>query len=435
MKYIVFAFLFFCCYKIFKEKGINKFIWFITGMLMINSSYSPIIHSNSHYTLAIAYLLSLFIDPSFKISFKKYPIKELTILILITHILIGIFCEWQSVFQSLYRSILDYSITFLMLFTGYHAINTNKDYDLLIKKMKPILLITAIYGLICFLLKDNPYNKLVGISDVGINYDFFETNRGYRIAGFSNTSNPHAHLLTVLSFIIINRERNKFTYTLVILSLLNLLLSDSRAPLADLIILVSSYFLLTKGLSQKIKIICTGGILLLLLMQIPFIATFTDNLVMKITDTFAAEGETEVTGSSIALRLTQIESAWQYFIQKPFFGHGFGFYPEKIYIANTDNNGLWGMESYLLWLLVEQGIFMIILVFLFYSKILSCIIKYNHISYYKVPLTLTIVLIFHILLNRPTDVYEYFLPFIGIGIKLLQINKQGNKCIPQLNTL
>ena len=215
MKYLVFTFLFFCCYKIFKEKGIHKFIWLMTGILMINSSYSPIIHSNSHYTLAIAYLISLFTDSSFKISLKRYPLKEISIAILITHILIAILCDWQSIYQSIYRAILEFSISFFMLFTGYHAISTNKDYDLLIKRLKPILLITAIYGLICFILKDNPYNKLVGISDVGINYDFFETNRGYRIAGFSNTSNPHAHLLTVLSFIIISREKNRFNYLLV----------------------------------------------------------------------------------------------------------------------------------------------------------------------------------------------------------------------------
>ena len=407
----------------------------MTGLLMINSSYSPIIHSNSHYTLAIAYLFSLFTDSSFKTSLKKYPLKEISIAILITYILIAILCEWQSTFQSLYRAILEFSISFLMLFTGFHAISTNKDYDLLIEKLKPILLITAIYGLICFILKDNPYNKLVGISDVGINYDFFETNRGYRIAGFSNTSNPHAHLLTVLSFIVINREKNKFNYLLVGLSLLNLLLSDSRAPLADLLVLISFYFLLTKGISRKIKIVCIGSFIFLLLMQIPLISTFTDKIILKITDTFASEGETKVTGSSIALRLTQLESAWQYFLQKPFLGHGFGYYPQKIYIANTDNNGLWGMESYLLWLLVEQGLFMIILATLFYSKILAYITKYNYINYYKVPLTLTIVLIFHIILNRPTDVYEYFLPFIGVGLKLLQLNKQTNNSIPQLNTL
>lgn len=435
MKYIVFAFLFFCCYKIFTEKGVYKFIWLMTGMLMINSSYSPIIHSNSHYTLAIAYFISLFTDSTLKKSLKEYPFKKISIAILIVYILIAILCNWQSIQQSLYLCIVEYSISFLMLFTGYHAISSNKDYDLLLEKLKPILLITAIYGLICFILKDNPYNKLIGISDVGINYDFFETNRGYRIAGFSKTSNPHAHLLTVLSFIIINRKRNKFNYILVTLSLLNLLLSDSRAPLADLIILISSYFVLTKGLSRKIKIMCTSGIILFLLIQIPSISTFTDKLITKITDTFAAEGETEVVGSSIALRLTQIESAWNYFIQEPFFGHGFGFYTEKIFTEKTNNNGLWGMESYILWLLVEQGLFMIILATFFYSKILIYITKFNYIDYYKVPLTLAIVLIFHILLNRPTDVYEYFLPFIGIGIKLLQINKQRNKCIPQLNTL
>lgn len=435
MKYLVFTFLFFCCYKIFKEKGIHKFIWLMTGILMINSSYSPIIHSNSHYTLAIAYLISLFTDSSFRISLKRYPLKEISIAILITHILIAILCDWQSIYQSIYRAILEFSISFFMLFTGYHAISTNKDYDLLIKRLKPILLITAIYGLICFILKDNPYNKLVGISDVGINYDFFETNRGYRIAGFSNTSNPHAHLLTVLSFIIISRERNKFNYLLVGLSLLNLLLSDSRAPLADLFVLIGFYFLLMKGISRKIKIVCIGSAIFLLLMQIPLISTFTDKIILKLTDTFASEGETEVTGSSIALRLTQLDSAWQYFLQKPLLGHGFGYYPQKIFIANTDNNGLWGMESYILWLLVEQGLFMIILAILFYSRILSYITKYNYINYYKVPLTLTIVLIFHIILNRPTDVYEYFLPFIGIGIRMLQLNKRTNNSIPQLNTL
>ena len=129
MKYLVFTFLFFCCYKIFKEKGIHKFIWLMTGILMINSSYSPIIHSNSHYTLAIAYLISLFTDSSFKISLKRYPLKEISIAILITHILIAILCDWQSIYQSIYRAILEFSISFFMLFTGYHAISTNKDYD------------------------------------------------------------------------------------------------------------------------------------------------------------------------------------------------------------------------------------------------------------------------------------------------------------------
>lgn len=404
-------------------------------MFMINTSYSPIIHSNSHFTLAITYLFSLFFDPSFQKDFKKYPLRNISIAILFVYIMIALFSTWQTLTQSLYSAILDYSVSFLMLFAGFHAISTNEDYDEIIKTIKPLLAISAIYGLICFILQDNPYNRLVGIIDVGTNYNVFDAVRGYRISGFCNTSNPHAHVLTILSFIILNRKKCFSNYILTALSLLNLLLSDSRAPLADLAILIIVYLMLIKDLSKKIKIIIQGVLIIIFLLQIPIISEFSDSIINKIADTFASKGETEVTGSSLALRLTQFESAWNYFIESPLWGHGFNYYINNIFEENTDNNGLWGMESYILWLLVEQGIFMIILSIIYYILIIKNILKYRFISYYKIPLTLTIVLIVHIILNRPADIYEYFLPFIGLGIKLLQINSKNKTNSPQLNSL
>lgn len=404
-------------------------------MFMINTSYSPIIHSNSHFTLAITYLFSLFFDPSFQKDLKKYPLRNISIAILFVYIIIALFSTWQTLTQSLYSAILDYSVSFLMLFAGFHAISTNEDYDKIIKIIKPILAISSIYGLICFILQDNPYNRLVGITNVGVDYNVFDAVRGYRISGFCNTSNPHAHVLTILSFILLNRKKCFSNYILTALSLFNILLSDSRAPLADLAVLLIGYLTFINNSSKKIKIIVQSALIIIFLLQVPIISEFSDSIINKITDTFAAEGETEVTGSSLILRLSQFESAWNYFKEKPFWGHGFNYYANNIFEANTDNNGLWGMESYILWLLVEQGIFMLILSIIFYILIIKNIVKYKSINYYKVPLTLTIVLIVHIILNRPADIYEYFFPFIGLGIKLLQLNSKNKNNIPQLNSL
>lgn len=433
MKYLVFAFLFLCCYKIFTKNGVEKFIWLMVGMLMINSTYSPIVLKNAHFTLSLSYFASLFIRTNTVRDFKKYPLKIISIAIAIVYVIISVSCTWQSFFQSLYRGTIDYSISFLMLFAGYNAIKSNEDYDKILRVLKPIVFVSAVYGLICFVLKDNPYNKLIGISEVGIDYDFFETHRGYRIAGFCNTSNPHAHLLMVSSFLLINRERSIYNYMLLILSLLNILLSDSRAPLADLGVLALMYFVFTKATPKKIRIIICSICVVFILFQIPFFSDFADGIIRKVTDVFAAEGETEISGSSMTLRFSQLSVAWDYFLKNPFFGHGFGYYGAFIFVPETDCNGLWGMESYILWLLVEQGGVMIILAFAFYTCIYTSIGRYKNIEYYKIPITLTTILIVYLLLNRPTDVYEYYLPFIGIGLRLLEINKEGVR-VPQINT-
>ena len=83
--------------------------------------------------------------------------------------------------------------------------------------------------------------------------------------------------------------------------------------------------------------------------------------------------------------------------------------------------------------MVEQGGIMIILACIFYASLYMSLGKYKKMEYYKIPVTLTTVLAMYLLLNRPTDVYEYYLPFIGIGLKLLEINKKQKK-VPQLNT-
>lgn len=427
MKYLVFVFLFLCCYNILKKDGIEKFLWLMVGMLMINSTYSPVILRNSHYTLSLSYLISLFFSKDSIQNIKKYPLRHISVAIAMVYFIIAINCNWQPITRSLYLAIIDYSISFLMLFAGYNAITKNEDYDKILKALKPILFVSAVYGLVCYILKDNPYNKLIGISEVGINYDFFETHRGYRIAGFCNTSNPHAHLLMVSSFLLLNRERTKLNYILSILALMNILLSDSRAPLADLAILFFTYIILTKSLSIKIKIIFYLFFSLLILSQIPYFANFIDNIINKVFDVFADEGENEVSGSSMALRISQLLAAWNYFIQEPLFGHGFGYYVTFIFEPLTDSRGLFGMESYVLWLLVEQGGIMIIFALLFYISIYKALVKYKRIAYYKVPITLTTVLIMYLLFNRPSDIYEYYLPFIGIGLKLLEINKKDFK--------
>lgn len=430
MKYIIFVFLFFCCFKILCNKGVNKFIWLMIGMLMINSLYSPIIKTNSHLTLASFYLISLFTDNTFKSDLKQYPLKNISIIICFIYFIIALFTEWQPLWKSLYNAFLDYIISFFMLFVGYHAIKTPQEYDKVIKVLIPIVLISSIYGLICFILKDNPYNKIVGISDVGIDYNSFDAIRGYRISGFSNTSNPHAHILTIGSFIILNRKINKISIFIALLSLMNLFLSDSRAPIADLAILCFVYFILSKNLIKNVLHI---SIIILLLLLIPGITNILIHTISNINDVFSAQGENEISGSSMALRFLQFEKGLEFFTHKPIFGHGFGYYEECIYEKGTDNEGLWGMESYLLWLMVEMGFLMIIASFLFYKILLCSILKYKECKFYKIPLSISIMLITYLLLNRPSDIYEYTLPFIGLCLKMLKLYKY-NKNSPQYNT-
>ena len=430
MKYIVFAVLFFCCFKIFKNSGVDKFIWLMIGMSMINTAYTPIMGS-SHYVLLLSYLLSLFFDSHLREDIRLYPLKSASVVIFIIYILIALFSSVYPLWYSLYRSLFEYSLSFLMLFAGFHAVQKVEDYDKILNVLVLVILVSAVYGLICFALKTNPYNDLVGISEIGVDYNVSEAVRGYRIAGFCNTSNPHAHLLTVGSFLLINRKVNKLTITITVLSLANLLLSDSRAPIADLLVLVVTYLVCSKNLARNSIYILLGIIAISLL---PSVAKILSHVFTNVIDVFSAEGKNEVQGSSMALRIYQFKSALSYFVERPLFGHGLHYYSEKIFHSGTSNHGLYGMESYILYLMVEYGVIMAIAVIYWYAKIIHTTLVYKDHRYYKIPLALTFTLIAYLLLNRPSDVYEYFLPFIGLGLKLLLLGSGNRREKPQLST-
>ena len=401
---------------------------------MINNLYTPIMGS-SHLVLAFSYLISLYRDRFLLYDIKKYPFKKISILIACVYIIIALQSYWMPFVYSIYIAIGEYLLSFFMLFVGYHAVKTPSDYDKIIRLLKPIVLVSSIYGLICFVLQDNPYNDIIGISDIGSNYNAKEALRGYRISAFSSTSNPHALLLIVCSFLIINYEQTKYSYILLILSLFNIVLSASRAPLFDLAILILTYFLLSNNLKKKLKVIFLSVIILFILFQIPFFEFYISKAINSSLDIFKEVDEQEIGGSSIECRIMQFESGWNYLIEKPWFGHGFRYYSDIIFEPDSINNGLLGMESYLLMLFVEQGSIMIILSFTFYFSLFHFILKKRNNPYYRIPLALSIMFMAHLLMNRPTDFYEYVLPFIGISIKMLsmqQINENSYR-LKQMN--
>ena len=55
----------------------EKFLWLMVGMLMINSTYSPIVLKNAHFTLSLTYLASLLIGQNTIKDFGKYPLKKM----------------------------------------------------------------------------------------------------------------------------------------------------------------------------------------------------------------------------------------------------------------------------------------------------------------------------------------------------------------------
>ncbi len=430
--HLFFTILFFLfIIQIFRTKGITRFSWFYTSICLISPFTAGGLTTNSHETLCATIIFS-FIFRTKKITIKNwrhYPLKYPTIFLLIIHILVIIMRPVNGYFYTFRIGMGWYLTTYILFFIGFASINKLEDITKLTKHLVYIGIICGVYGLFTWITKNNFVTDLYKSIDKLGSID----DRGFRITGFQPSSNVHGIIMLVV-FLFINHFNKKINKSFIVIvsliTFLNITLSVTRSIYFDFIIICFSFLTSMEKVTKKV--ITISVLIILAALVIPVIQHALLKTWTLFTDMLYTGG-TNTKGSSIALRKAQWLSSISFFIKSPIWGNGFSYY--ELIQSNIDKDftreGLFGMEGYVYWLLVEQGGLMIFGVLIFLTKYLILIIQKikNNSRIAIITITLFTMTIVHLGINRPIWNFEYLFPILGILLKVLILYKNKQKMV------
>lgn len=441
MKAILIAITLVIGYIIYRSKGVTRFYYFVLGicLMSMNIVIIPDTPLYSHSLFILSYVASLINHNEFKLEYKRFPFKAIFIYLLIVNFLIGFLDSRLSIISQISRAIVNYLTTVFCLFVGYSSLKSTRDWNLICKKCIPIFTIMAIYGLCTWVLQSNPYNDIVhasfGSTDIWKNVQ----ERGYRVYSTMNNPIPYGAVMGLAALYIgTNRLLIKNSLIKIIVSLffVNMLFTYSRSAIVGFCIALIVFLILKN--KNPLKLFKITLFIFLVLTTLYFIIPSIRNVFDLIFDIFLTGGN-NVRGSNIELKSLQLETSIKYFLNAPFFGNGFRYFQEELLsgkVANYDNS-LAGLEGYLFVMLVENGIFMILGMITFFAMLIWYPIKRIKVGYVcYLSIALTIFFIFFIYITGTYgNIYVYFMTFIGITIKYIQIKDCINLALPAHKTM
>lgn len=422
--------LFLCLVLVFSiaiivTKGSRRLLLLLCGLYFIYDcvrvSRSPYI--SAYTALIISFLVSLWKNGELEANWKAYPLRWVTIAVSITVLFVGILDNRLNLVSSLSRPIKDVCESYLCLFVGYASISSMSDWEKSQKYLWEIFTIIGIWGLITFVLQNNPWydyvTSLYG-DDVGIWSEV--QSRGYRVSSF--LSNPIVYGF-VVGVILINRTTGKIkgvSLVVVLLLVANIVLSNSRTSYTS----VAIAFIIMYVLRYRFSIKAAAGVLLLLGLSVVAYFNFEpfENMIDLMSDLLLTGGA-NAGGSTTDLKELQWAASLYYFLQAPWFGNGLAYFGEVI----TQKGGgmsedLAGMEGYIYKLLIEYGGVMIVAVLAFWLRTLWVFIKFRKancpLSFVCISIALSF-LFFICATGTYGSVFVYTAIVLGMNLKCLHI--------------
>jgi O-antigen ligase len=299
----------------------------------------------------------------------------------------------------------------------------------------------SVYGIYNYVTASNPYDSLISNAfDVNSSFDVYKLrgSEGDRFRINSFTAHPITYgfvvgvlLLIFLADISNSAMKNKRIFIFVsVLLFINLLMTNSRTPLvaftAGLLLFVTFKFNLRKKLKYLLITFFFG---FLLYSMIPFIQDKVDSVI----DIAETGGEKEE-GSNVEMRVVQLAASYNYFIQSPIYGNGFGYIEEDLGWGDSEDrvydDDLRGFESWFFVLLIESGILGIIANFLFVIGLVLYFFRNMKRSrlYASIGLSITVMFVLFSLSTGNLGSWMISMTSVGILIKLIEL-KRKNICL------
>lgn len=446
IKIIVFVLGIFIFYKIFINKGNYKsLLWIIISLFLINGRIT-IINFPINIPILRWLILSLLITYIFYYNtlirnFKSFPLKNITIFLIICSFTIGLTDNRLSIFNKLFLPFREIIETYLILFLGYCTIRKTSDTRKLIQPIFIALIIITVYGLFNYMFQINPYYEWVidnffvgGETDLRSAMRALDvTQERYRVV--STFREPFIYgytssLLLLFYIYTLSKYNNLKIYWIAIFSgLIGVFLSASRTVLFSAFISLIIYFLIGNKISGSIKYM----VMFLIIISIGYSTSTTiRNSIDMTMDVFETGGE-KTSGSSIDMRNVQLIASTKYFLQSPILGNGYGYINNELGWGDRDNSqldsDLYGFESIIYQLMIEQGLLGLFSKFLFFISLISYFAKNIKNNKKLSALGISIVFLFlsFSIGTGPLSTWPITMFFLGVIIKEIEIDRLNKK--------
>lgn len=254
----------------------------------------------------------------------------------------------------------------------FYIFNRNEYRDKFLRCLTYVAIVIGIYGVVCYVFKENPYIKALNLlyfKDYEFEFFLSEIRGGLtgRVSGTLNHPLAWGQLWGVLIafFVMIKDKIRSVQFNVIlILGLLNVLLSGSRSALVSMLPILICYAIASGGIDffKKIVFFVFVGMILSY--------SLSDKMQSYIESAIffwdqSKSNDAEINGSNVDMRINQIETTFSDVSKENILvGHGLG-YLEYSATKNIRNSDMLGFESVFFQKMYEQGIIGLICFFLF----------------------------------------------------------------------
>ena len=425
---IEYLFFLLVIYKLIFEKDKEKcFYWYVCGNLLLYPLMKLPIIPQPPILLPLICIVRAYKDKELKQLWNVYPLRVLTLLMLLYHILHPFMASWMPLTSAIRFELYEFSQTYLVLLGGFLIAPSTFSRGRLQRCLLFLAVVLIVTGVMCWMMSSNFI--AAAFSSTGDSYfgsDRVGTERGFRATGPMFSPNSYGNAL-VLCILLINHYVTKpiLKIPFLITLLLCIVLTASRAPVFILAIGLCIYYLFQK----KSKLVWTIAIVYIGLVL--FGETLSSNeyigkYIAGIVDLVLTGGQ-NTEGSSSELRELQWLTTLNYLEDAPIWGHGHGY---TMQLVNEDgrffflkDSSLAGAEGYQYITLIDFGISYMLLASVFFIVLIRYFVRYIHNKNFAEMalwgLCLTLCLLVFLLSSRPNQIWQIYFPFIGLCLKTI----------------
>jgi len=313
-------------------------------------------------------VVGIAVTPGAIAKLKSFPLKYVFIICAVCFLTIGIFDARLIGYQKLAKPIAFMTQNLICCLFAYITLYNVTNYSNLFRKLFYVFAIFGLYGIVCFLLRSNPYSAIFATT-----FSMPDYMKGYLQTGDTrlrvNSFSFHPYLygmLLIIMFLfsffyyknlhLLKIKKGNFLM-LMGLIFINIFMTNSRSLLVVLVITCGCYFIFTVSSARVFQYVLFAPLVLILLMQIPKVGEVVDTL----TDIATTGGEKSSNGgSSVDMRQQQLLLSLKYYSDNPTFGNGYDYIIENLKFSSDANKResdaeAFGFESYAYIILIEQG--------------------------------------------------------------------------------
>ena len=308
------------------------FVFFIpSSVALVNAPGIPLLSVGRIYIflLIVTFLMFLLGRKSIRKVAKTYPFYKPMSIVMLSMLVVTVFAQRLGASVNLMLAFMTESFLLsLMIWVAYRRPN---DIVYVMRRMVIIFVGLAVYGTVSYITGINPIMDFVNANFTSESKRlFFNYNEVERLGILGRAQAIFSHpiqygaflvMLMCIAFYLYISEtgiRKYFYLSYIMILAIGIMFTYSRAPLFMLFVIVAAYWCF-QGIKSKLRIMSV-------ILMLTFVSIFLpDSTILSLFSSIFKEisgVESDVSGSSLVMRIEQLLASFLLFKESPIVGHG-----------------------------------------------------------------------------------------------------------------